>query len=208
MLLGVMLLYVGAVLVVNGVWLIGQARLAERAAATVRAEPAAGAAAAPAAVEVDDPTVLQSREVTVINIFTGLVGLVTATTLMVHGNREGDLASIRGGGFILLFAFTYLWVAFNGFLNADGRAFGWYCLFVAVTAIAAGYYTFRDADGNDASIWLGIDWFAWAVLWFMFFLLLALQRPIAKITGAVAIVEGIATAWVFGFLLLQGTISF
>jgi hypothetical protein len=208
MLLGVMLLYVGAVLVVNGIWLIGQARLAERAAATVRAEPAAGAAAAPAAVEVDDPTVLQSREVTVINIFTGLVGLVTATTLMVHGNREGDLASIRGGGFILLFAFTYLWVAFNGFLNADGRAFGWYCLFVAVTAIAAGYYTFRDADGNDASIWLGIDWFAWAVLWFMFFLLLALQRPIAKITGAVAIVEGIATAWVFGFLLLQGTISF
>jgi hypothetical protein len=210
MLLGVMLLYVGVVLIVNGIWLIGQAKVAELAAAPVQAEPAGGAAAAPPAATVleSDPTVLQSREVTVINIFTGFVGLVTATTLLVHGNREGDLASIRGGGFILLFAFTYLWVAFNGFLNADGRAFGWYCLFVAVTAVAAGIYTFRDADGNDASIWLGIDWFAWAVLWFMFFLLLALQRPIAKITGAVAILEGIGTAWVFGFLLLEGTVSF
>ncbi len=79
---------------------------------------------------------------------------------------------------------------------------------MAITAIAAGIYTFRDADGNDASIWLAIDWFAWAVLWFLFFLLLALQRPVARITGLVAIVEGIATSWVFGFLLLEGTVSF
>jgi putative amide transporter protein len=190
MLLGVMLLYVGVVLIVNGIWLVGSARVA------------------PAGAPVAHPTVLQDREVTVINLFTGLVGLVCATTLLVQGNRDGDLASIRGGGFILLFAFTYLWVALNQFLGADGRAFGWYCLFVAITAVAAGIYTFRDAAGDDAAIWLGIDWLAWAVLWFMFFLLLALQRPIARVTGLVAIVEGIGTAWVFGFLLLQGTVSF
>jgi hypothetical protein len=116
--------------------------------------------------------------------------------------------SVRGGGVILLFAFTYLWVAFNNYLNAGGRAFGWYCLFVAITAVPAGIYTLKDAAGNTASIWLGIAWFAWAVLWFMFFLLLALDRPIGKITGWVAIVEGIATAWVFGFLILQGTVAF
>ena len=51
-------------------------------------------------------------------------------------------------------------------------------------------------------IYLGLSWFAWAVLWFLFFLLLALDRPVAKLTGAVAIIEGIVTAWVFGFLLL------
>ncbi|MEA2269675.1 MAG: putative amide transporter protein [Solirubrobacteraceae bacterium] len=212
MLLGVMLLYVGAVLVVNGIWLIGQARAAERIAAPVRAEAPGGAGAAappPAPPEPEaDPLLLQNREVTVLNIFTGFVGIVCAATLLIHGDQKGDLASIRGGGFILLFAFTYLWVAANTFLGADGRAFGWYCLFVAVTAVAAGIYTFRDANGNDASIWLGIDWFAWAVLWFMFFVLLALGRPIARATGALAILEGIGTAWVFGFLLLQGTVSF
>jgi hypothetical protein len=195
MLLGVMLLYVGVVLIVNGLWLVGASSAAEPAAAGAR-----GAAGG--------PIILQDREVTIINVFTGFVGLVCATTLLIQGNQKGDLASIRGGGFILLFAFTYLWVATNIFLGADGRAFGWYCLFVAVTAVAAGIYTFKDANGNDASIWLGIDWFAWAVLWGLFFALLALGRPIGRITGAVAILEGIATAWVFGFLLLQGTVSF
>jgi putative amide transporter protein len=196
MLLGVMLLYVGAVLLVNGIWLVGQARAAALA-------PAGDDAPAQ-----EHPTLLGNREVTVINLFTGFVGLVTACTLLIQGNKAGDLASVRGGGFILLFAFTYLWVALNTFLGADGRAFGWYCLFVAITAIPAAYYTFKDGGGDDANVWLGINWLAWSVLWFLFFLLLALQRPVARITGMVAIVEGIATAWIFGFLLLEGAIAF
>jgi putative amide transporter protein len=193
--LGVVLLYVGAVLVINGIWLIGQARVA-----------VAGEAGATAAES--HPTFIQAREVTVINVFTGFVGVVAAVTFMVQGNRDDDIDAIRGGGLILLFAFTYLWVAANAFLNAGGRGFGWYCLFVAITAIPAGIYTLNNADGNDASIYLAIDWFAWAILWFLFFVLLALDRPIARITGALAIVEGIGTAWVFGLLLLLEQMAF
>lgn len=204
MLLGVMLLYVGAVLCVNGIWLAGQARAAERARA-----PAGAAGEGELAVESVEahPTFIQGREVTVLNIFTGFVGIATATTLIVQGNTKADLASVRGGGFILLFAFTYLWVAANGFLNAGGRGFGWYCLFVAITAVAAGIYTFRDAAGKTADIWLGIDWMAWAVLWFLFWVLLTLERPIGRLAGYLAILEGIGTSWVFGFLLLQGTLK-
>ena len=205
MLLGVMLLYVGAVLCVNGIWLAGQARATERARAPAGA--AGEAELAGASVEAH-PTFIQGREVTVLNIFTGFVGVATATTLIVQGNAKTDLASIRGGGFILLFAFTYLWVAANGFLNAGGRGFGWYCLFVAVTAVAAGVYTFRDAAGNTANIWLGVDWIAWAVLWFLFWVLLTLERPIGRLAGYLAILEGIGTSWVFGFLLLEGTVKF
>jgi hypothetical protein len=144
----------------------------------------------------------------VLNVFTGFVGVVAAVTLMVQGNQDEDLGSIRAAGYVLLFAFTYLWVAANNFLNAGGRAFGWYCLFVALTAIPAGIFTFDNANGNDASIYLGVDWFAWAVLWFMFFLLLALDRPIARLTGTVAVLEGIGTAWVFGILLLEDQLAF
>jgi putative amide transporter protein len=195
MLLGVVLLYVGAVLAVNGLWLLGQARAARSGeAAAERAEA--------------HPFFIQNREVTVLNVFTGFVGVVASVTLMVQGNRDEDIASIRAAGFILLFAFTYLWVAANNFLNAGGRAFGWYCLFVAVTAVPAGVYTLNDANGNDASVYLAIDWFAWAVLWFAFFLLLALDRPIARLTGALAVLEGIGTAWVFGFLLLEDELAF
>lgn len=195
MLLGVVLLYVGAVLFVNGIWLLGQARAA--------AAGEAGAAAAEA-----HPFFIQNREITVLNIFTGFIGVVAAVTLMIQGNRDEDLASIRAAGFILLFAFTYLWVAANGFLNAGGHAFGWYCLFVAISAVPVGIYTFNNAAGNDASIYLGVCWFAWAILWGLFFVLLALDRPIGRLTGAVAVLQGIGTGWVFGLLLLLDQISF
>jgi hypothetical protein len=196
MLLGVVLLYVGVVLIVNGIWLIGQARAAPAAAAGGEA------------IFERDPAFIQNREVAILNIFTGFIGIVAAVTLAIQGNIEDDLASIRGGGYILLFAFTYLWVAYNQYANAGGHAFGWYCLFVAITAVVAGLFTFGNADGNSASIYLGFCWLAWAVLWFLFWLLLSLERPIARLTGAVAIIEGVATAWVFGILLLEDVIAF
>jgi putative amide transporter protein len=207
MLLGVVLLYVGAVLVINGIWLVGTAR----AAARLRPATAGGTAEGLITAEEEtaaDPTFIQNREIAALNIFTGFIGVVAAVTLVIQGNRDEDIASIRAAGYILLFAFTYLWVAYNQFMDVSGHAFGWYCLFVALTAIPAGIYSFTNADGNDASIYLGIDWFAWSVLWFLFFVLLALGRPIARLTGWVAILEGIGTSWVFAILLLQEELMF
>lgn len=215
MLLGIVLLYVGAVLVVNGIWLIGTARVAELQAAGAGAGEPAGASAggrratasAQAAIE-SHPTFIHGREVAVINFFTGLIGFAVAVTLLVQGNENDDLGFVATSGFVLLFAFTYLWVAVNQFLDVGARGLGWYSLFVAVTAVPTAFYTFDDAGGNAATIWLGIDWLAWAVLWAMFFVLLALERPIARLTGYVAIVEGIGTAWILGYLLLQGSLEF
>jgi putative amide transporter protein len=217
-LLGVVLLYVGAVLCVNGIWLVGQARAAERQ--PVAARPAAregegvassvgGRGPEPAAAQAErSPMLIQNREVTVLNIFAGFVGVVIALILLVQGGSRNDLASARGAGFILLFAFTYLWVAFNQFLDAGGRAFGWYCLFVAVTAIPAGIFTLQTAGGNPAAVWLGVNWFAWAILWGVFWALLALDRPIARLAGWLAIVEGIVTAWALGLAVLLGALAF
>jgi hypothetical protein len=221
MLLAVVLLYVGAVLGVNGIWLVGQARAAEDVervpahAGTGAGESAevpasvGGRGAEPAAARRErSPVLIQNREVAVLNIFTGFIGVVIALILLVQGAVGNNLASVRSGGFILLFAFTYLWVAFNQYLDAGGRAFGWYCLFVAITAIPAGIYTLQNANGNIALIWLGINWFLWAVLWGLFWALLALELPIARLTGWLAIVEGIATAWALGFAVLIGVFSF
>ena len=209
MLLAVVLLYVGAVLGVNGIWLIGQARAAAVAPAPAavgeggRGDPAP----APSAAE-RSPLFLQGREVAVINIFTGFVGVVIALILLIQAAVQNNLASARGGGFILLFAFTYLWVAFNQVISGSGRSFGWYFLFGAITAIPAGIYTLQTAGGNPAAVWLGLNWFAWAVLWALFFALLALERPIGLITGWVTIIEGIVTAWALGFVVLIGALSF
>ncbi|WP_028921781.1 AmiS/UreI family transporter [Pseudonocardia acaciae] len=195
MLLGVVLLYVGAVLCVNGIWLIGQA------------------AAVPAGAEGEaqrerSPLFIQNREVAVLNIFTGFVGVVIAVIFLVQGGVKNDLSSVRSGGYIFLFAFTYLWVAFNQFLDAGGRAFGWYCLFVAVTAVPAGIYTLAATGGNPAVWWLGLDWFAWAVLWGLFWALLALGKNIARPVGWLTIAVGIVTAWALGFAILVGALAF
>jgi putative amide transporter protein len=154
------------------------------------------------------PLFIQNREVAVLNVFTGFIGVVAALTLLVQGSLSNDLASVRGAGYILLFAFTYLWVSVNQYLNAGGRAFGWYCLFVAITAIPAGIYTLQSADGNTATIWLGFNWFAWALLWAMFWALLVLELPIARLTGWLAIIEGIGTAWALAIAVLEGKLSF
>jgi hypothetical protein len=207
MLLGIVLLYVGAVLFVNGIWLIGSAS-AEPMPDEALARGESGTTAVMAKRR-PNPISISNTEVAILNVFTGFVGVVAATTLGVLSQTRDDVSLARSGGFILLFAFTYLWVAFNQWVpRTDGHAFGWYCLFVAITAVPAGIYVLKDAAGNTASIWLGADWFAWAVLWFLFFLLLTLELPIARFTGVIAALEGIGTAWVFGFALLEKSISF
>jgi putative amide transporter protein len=240
MLIGVVLLYVGVVLAVNGLWLIGQALAARQVA---RARPAVavatptyggGADNPPAGNPVSSevaaevaagqeyggepgievpraersPLYMQNREVAVINIFTGFIGIAAAITLIVSGNSSGSLLSVRAGAFILLFAFTYLWVAFNQFLNAGGRAFGWYCLFVAVTAIPAGIYILQASGGHAGLVWLGVDWFAWSLLWGLFWLLLTFELPIALFTGAIALLEGIFTSWALAIAILEGKLTF
>ncbi len=164
--LGLALLYVGAVLFVNGLWLLGKA---------------------------DD------RETAVLNLFTGvLTFLIAIYTAFVQ--PLGVPASFLAAGQVLLFSFTYLWVALNNFFElGDGRALGWYCLFVAISTIPSSLVTFEAGDPR-----FGVIWLAWGVLWFIFFLLLALKRPLTRLAGWLAAVEGVVTAWIPGYLLLLG----
>lgn len=170
MYLGLGLLYVGAVLVLNGIWLLGY---------------------------------IQDREIWVINFFTG--GLVVLVALYsAFGVQEPNQASVLAAAQFLLFAFTYLWVGINRLIDVDGRGLGWFCLFVAVTAVPTAISLF--AAGGP--IWLAFNWSAWAVLWFVYWLLLALgMGQLTRFSGWLTIVIGIITAWVPGYLLLTGTLS-
>jgi hypothetical protein len=143
------------------------------------------------------------REIAIINLFTG--GLTLLVSLRLALGPDADAASIRGAAFSLLFSFTYLWVAYNRFSGTDGRGLGWFSLFVAITAVPVAIDTLRAA-ASPRDWWLGLSWGAWAVLWLLFFLLLALQKPIARLTATVSIMQGALTAWLPGYLLLTGTL--
>jgi len=171
MLLGLALLYVGAVLFLNGLWLMGH---------------------------------IADREIAVINIFVG--GLTLLIALFLAFGPGADAGSIKAAGLTLLFTFTYLWVAYNRFHDVDGRGLGWFSLFVAITVVPVAFDTLAGAT-STWDVWFGLSWAAWSALWFMFFLLLALGKPIAKITGAVAAIEGILTGWIPGYLLLDGVMG-
>ena len=169
--LGLALLYVGAVLFLNGLWLMGR---------------------------------IADREIAIINIFSGLLTAAVAAYLAFGPGSNED--AIRAGALTLLFSFTYLWVAYNRFHDVDGRGLGWYSLFVAITVVPVAWVTFAGAT-TLWGYWFGACWAAWAVLWFMYFLLLAMQKPIAKVTGAMTSIQGVLTGWLPGYLLLEGWIT-
>ena len=164
----VMIFYVGAVLFLNGLWILGN---------------------------VDD------KELAIIDFFIGALGVVVALHGALVGGNQMFCAQI------FLFAFTYLWVALNRYLNVDGRGLGWFCFFVALCALPWGLIVLSSAN-SVWTFWLGISWLAWAFLWFLFFLLLALKKEtLGKFVGWVTLLEGVFTGWIPGFLLLNGYIG-
>lgn len=146
---------------------------------------------------------IQDREIAVINILVGTTSFLAAMYSIFQHTHE----TIVFGAHVLLFAFTYLWVAFNRFNGADGRGLGWYSLFVAITAVPTGLTILAGAGGKVWATWLGLNWLAWAGLWFLYFLLLTLQKPVSRVTGWVTVLQAIFTGWIPGYLLLAGYIS-
>ncbi|PID59580.1 MAG: transporter [Gammaproteobacteria bacterium] len=170
--LGFALLYVGAVLFLNGLWLLGK---------------------------------IEDREIAVINLLVGLITFIIVLRLAFF-SADADPATVKAGALTLLFSFTYLWVAFNRYSGADGRGLGWFSLFVAITAVPVAIETLTGAS-TLWGYWFGLCWVAWAILWYLFFLLLARGKDIARTTGMVTVAEGVLTGWLPGYLLLSEMIS-
>ncbi|ASJ74213.1 AmiS/UreI family transporter [Granulosicoccus antarcticus] len=171
MLLGLSLFYVGAVLVLNGIWLHGR---------------------------------IADNEIWVINVFSGIIACMVSFKLAF--GVDADAESIKAAALTFLFGFTYFWIAINRFNKSDGKGLGWFSLFVAITAVPVALDTLMNAS-SIWQVWFGLSWVAWSFLWFLFFLLLALQKPIVKLTGTVATSVGVLTGWLPGYLLLDGVLK-
>ena len=170
MLVGFALFWVGAVLCLNGIWLLGK---------------------------------IGDREIAVIDVFVGFVTLLVS--LYLAFGPGANAATIKAAALLLLFTFTYFWVAWNRWNGADGRGLGWFCLFVAITTVPVFLETFANAH-SVWDVWLGISWASWGVLWFLFFLILALGRTnLTRVTGILCSLQGVYTGWIPGYLLLSGT---
>ena len=56
--------------------------------------------------------------------------------------------------------------------------------------------------GDPMTLWLGLCWAGWAGLWFLYFLLLALGRPLEKTAAAATLASGVFTAWMPALAML------
>jgi hypothetical protein len=168
------LLYVGAVLFVNGLALVGLVR---------------------------------GRAMIPLNLFVGLLQVVTPLYLIF--SAHGDQATIVGASGLFLFGFTYLYVAMNNAFNFDGTGLGWFSLFVAVAAVIYSWWNFANysaltVNGKPLGDLLGVLWASWAVLWFLFFLVLGLGKTqLTRFTGAWCAAQGIYTGLVPALVLLN-----
>lgn len=167
MLTGLVLLYVGAVLFLNGLWLFGR---------------------------------IADREIVLINLVVATISAIAAGNAALTAS---GIADVRAGALTLLFATTYLWVAYNRMTECDGRGLGWFSLFVALTVLPVAAHDVSHAQGM-LELWLGLSWAIWAALWFLYFLFLTLQRPIQPLTAWVTLLSGNFTGWLPGMLLLFG----
>ncbi|UOQ60425.1 AmiS/UreI family transporter [Leucobacter rhizosphaerae] len=161
------LLYVGAVLFINGLMLLD---------------------------------LIPGKAAAAMNLFVGGMQVIFPTLIILQSG--GDQATILGASGLYLFGFTYLYVAWNQLTGASGEGLGWFSIFVAACAIVYGILQFTMFDDPV----FGVIWFSWAVLWFLFFLVLALGKDaLTRRTGWFTLLLGIFTGAVPAMLLLTGT---
>lgn len=123
-----------------------------------------------------------------------LGGLLSVIVAIILFQAQGT-ADYFSAFLLLLFVFTYLPVAATYWYGLDAKSLGWYCLVVAITMIPVAI-----------QIWPGdprisIDLLIFGSLWFCFFLLMTLGKPIGKFVAYFTFLVSLL-AMVPGYLML------
>jgi putative amide transporter protein len=159
------LLFVGAVLFLNGLLFLGKA---------------------------------DAKGVAVFNLFVGV--LQTAIPFYLLATAKGP-EEILGAAGIFLFGFTYLYVGIVNLAGLNSGGIGWYSLWVAVMATGFGLTNILRFHDTPT----GLLWLQWAVLWGLFWLVLALgMERLTALAGWLTLILSVTTCSIPGFLLLLG----
>lgn len=80
--------------------------------------------------------------------------------------------------------------------------------YVGAVLILNGLWLFGQISDREIGVInrLGLSWALWAALWLLFFVLLALQKPVTRLTAQMSIASGVLTGWLPGYLLLTGVV--
>ena len=133
-----------------------------------------------------------------------LVGLVIAINAVFQTAQATGHVEYGFSAAMWLFAFNYFIIAAHIFFGSENwKAFGLFGLFAAIVSFTfAGNAVFTNAPGVMIYMWC-----MWGVSWSQaFFSILVGSKAIAKFTPHILILNGIASTFIPGFLILLGAI--
>jgi hypothetical protein len=159
------LLFVGAVLFLNGLLFLGKA---------------------------------DAKGVAVFNLFVGTLQVAIPFYLIATAKGPEEILAAAG---IFLFGFTYLYVGIVNLAGLNSGGIGWYSLWVAVMATGFGLTNILRFHDTPT----GLLWLQWAVLWGLFWVVLALGiERLTALAGWLTLILSVTTCSIPGFLLLLG----
>ena len=134
----------------------------------------------------------------VFNLFVGALQTAIPFYLIATASTTDQVLAASG---VFMFGFTYLYVGINNLAGFGGNGLGWYSAWVSVMAVGYGVTNVVRFD-DWAS---GLLWFQWAVLWGVFFVVIALgQAQWTRVAGWLTLVMAFTTCTVPGFVYLLG----
>ncbi len=137
------------------------------------------------------------RDSGVFNVLIGGLQLVLCVAVAV--SADGSLPALFAIAGTFLFGLTYLYVGLDALFGLGSVGLGWFCGLVA--ALAAVFAVLHVADDPV----LAVLWTGWAVLWTLFFVLLALGRSaVGTYTGWALVLASQVTTTVPAVLGLTG----
>lgn len=135
------------------------------------------------------------RDSGVSNVLIGGLQLLLCTAVAI--TADGSLPALLAITGTFLFGLTYLYVGVDALAGLGSAGLGWFCGLVAVAAVV-----FAAIHVVDDPV-LAVLWAGWALLWSLFFVLLALGRAsITAYTGWALVLASPLTALVPALLAL------
>ncbi len=140
----------------------------------------------------------EAKSVALFNFFVGILQIIIPFYLIMVSDQSTWVLYEYTPTF--LFGLTFLYVFVTFYKGMDGSGLGWFSAWVAMIAI---FYTFISAFHFHNYV-LALFWGMWAYLWYLFYVLNILKKPIADYVGKVALVQSFVTLTIPALLTLIG----
>lgn len=141
---------------------------------------------------------IDAKGAAVFNLFVGALQVAVPFYLIATAKTPNAILQSAG---IFLFGFTYLYVGIVNLAGFKSDGIGWYSLWVAALATGFGLTTILRFHDTPT----GLLWVQWAVLWGLFWVVLALGvERLTATAGWLTLILSLTTCTIPGFLLLLG----